>query len=45
MAGQILRFLVWAVVIVFILDFVYSAMNQGRHLHQAFKPHRKKRRK
>lgn len=43
MAGKILQFVAWVVVILFMLDFVYSAMNQGRHLHQAFK-YRKKRR-
>jgi hypothetical protein len=43
MVGEVLRFAVWLVVIVFILDFVYSAFNQGRHLNQAFKPHRRRR--
>jgi len=43
MVAELLRFGVWLVVIVFILDFVYSAFHQGRHLNQAFKPHRRKR--
>ena len=43
MLGEVLRFAVWLVVIVFILDFVYSAFNQGRHLNQALRPRRRKR--
>ena len=42
MAAEIVKFLVWLAVIVFALDFVYSAFHQGRHLTQAFKRHRKK---
>ncbi len=37
MAGKIFEFLIWLAVILFMVDFVYSAMNQGRHLHQAFR--------
>lgn len=43
MAGEILRFAAWAIVIGFIRGFVRSAFPQGRPLNQAFKPHRRKR--
>jgi len=43
MLGEVLGFVTWFVVILFILDFVYSAFNQGRHLNQAFRPQRRKR--
>ena len=43
MLWEILRFAGWLVAIVFIVDFVYSAFNQGRHLNQALRPRRRKR--
>jgi hypothetical protein len=34
---EVVRFLIWTVVVVFLCDFVYAAFHQGRHLNSALK--------
>ena len=33
---EVLRFFLWAIGLLFAVDFVYSAFHQGRHLNRAF---------
>ena len=33
---EVFRFILWALALLFAVDFIYSAFHQGRHLNRAF---------